>query len=173
MILQYKLSADDYGSYGKYLMERGDFKKRIRMQSLIAAGLVLLCGGAAMLILRRDYLITTIAAVIGAAVIALVFPLIAKAGTKAALVNSIKQDDGSMFREQTLTIGETGIRVESSDGEEVYAKEFTYEEIDELTPYEEIYLLQFKNGNLLIVPKTAFGEGQEEAFRALFAALPR
>ena len=171
MILQYTLTANDYESYGRYLMETGDFKKRIRGQSLIAAGLVLLCGVAAMLILKRDYLVTSLAAAAGAAVIALVFPLIAKAGTKAALVNSIKQDDGSMFREQTLTVGDNGIRVESSDGEEVYAKEFTFPEIEDLVPFEGIYLMHFQNGNLLIVPKSAFGEGQEEAFRALFGAV--
>ncbi len=171
MILKYKLTADDYASYSKYLMESGDYKKRIRGQSLIAAGLVLLAGVAAMLILQRDYLITALAAVAGGAVIALLFPLIAKAGTKAALLNSIKQDDGSMFREQTLSVTDTGVRIESSDGEEVYAKEFTFAEIDSLTPFENIYLLQFGNGNLMIIPKSAFGEGEEDAFRALFAAL--
>ncbi len=172
MVLQYKLSADDYESYGKYLMETGDFKKRIRSQRLIAAGLVLLCGGIAMAIFRRDYLVTALAAAAGAAIIALLFPLIAKAGTKAALINSIKQDDGSMFREQTLTVDDRGVRVESGDGEEIYQKEFTYDEIETLTPFEGIYLLQFQNGNLLIVPKTAFGEGEEEAFRACFTKKP-
>ena len=48
-----------------------------------------------------------------AILIALLFPLIAKGGTKAALINSIKEDDGSMFREQTLTVNEKGVRVES------------------------------------------------------------
>ncbi|MBO4407519.1 MAG: YcxB family protein [Clostridia bacterium] len=170
MELKYRLTADDYSAYSRFLMETGDFKKKIRGQSLAGAGMVLLCGGAAMLIFRQDYLITAIAALAGAILIALLFPLIAKGGTKAALINSIKEDDGSMFREQTLTVNEEGVRVESSDGEETYRKEFGMEEIETLRRYEEIYLLTFTNGNLLIVPRSAFTEeGSEDSFREYFA----
>ena len=171
MELTYKLTADDYASYSKYLTENGEYKKRIRGHSLIAAGMVLLVGGAAMLILRRDCLITAAAAAAGAVIIALLFPLIAKAGTKAALLNSIKEDDGSMFREQTLTVSEEGVSFESSDGEEVYSKSFPMNEIEAVAKYEAVYFLTFQNGNLLIVPLSAFKEGEEERFRSYFAAI--
>ncbi|MCQ2446192.1 MAG: hypothetical protein MJ141_04865 [Clostridia bacterium] len=163
MKLTYRLNAENFTDYILYLTETPEHRKRVREQGLLA-GLLVLVIGAVMIFATKstEWITTAVASVSGAVIIALLFPAIARGGSRMAVINAIKTEGENMFREQTLRLTEDSIHVESGEEENVASRDFLREEITSADTYKSILLLHFENGNLLIVPLEALNDEQKE-----------
>jgi len=167
MEFRYRLNADDFTDYNGYMISGNQFKKRLQKQRIMSS-LAVLGLGVVCLFFFKDKLYETMAvAIAAAAVLFFTFPSIAKGGMKSALLNMIRQDGDSLFREQLLQISEEGLHTESEDHGETITKNASPEELAGVSQFGQLYLIHFTNGNLLMVPVRAVEEGQKDKFFGL------
>lgn len=170
MEIRYALNAENFTDYNLYLTDTPEYRLRVRNQGLWA-GLMVLAVGAVMMIVTKcnDWIATAAASAGGAVLIALLFPAIARSGSKMAVLNAIKTEGETMFREQTLSVDEHAIHVEANEGENCVARDFQREDVTAVDTYKSILLIHFSNGNLLIVPRAALNEETEKTLFMLKA----
>lgn len=162
MEYRYQLNSDDYASYSRYLMEGPDFKKKTRTQGAIAALAVLIVGLISAFVMQRDIPVTAIVTLIAALAIFFLFPWIVRGGSKLALLNAVKDEGETMFREMRMWVEPDCIRIEADEGEQVIQKVIARDEIEETAAYEGILFLHLRNGNLFMVPERVFPTREEK-----------